>query len=81
MRVSEHGACGAEHERGEDVRPVLRGAVGEHEQDRRDDTEAFAEKNDPLGVDDARERACEAHGESENADGDPAGEDGSDSLQ
>lgn len=81
MCVGEHGACGAEHEGREDVWPVLRRAVGEREEDRRDEAEAFAEENNPFRVDDTRERACEAHGEGEDSNGDPKGKFASISLQ
>ena len=51
VRVGKHRAGGAEHERGEDERPVAFGTVGEREEDGRDDAHALAEEDDPLRVD------------------------------
>ena len=50
VRVGKHRAGRAEHERGEDERPVALGTVGEREEDGRDDAHALAEEDDPLRV-------------------------------
>ena len=71
MRVDEHGAGGAENEAREHVWPVPLGAVSEREEDGRDDAERLAEEEDPLRVNFAGERASEAHGERDYANGKP----------
>lgn len=48
VRVGKHRAGRAEHERGEDERPVALGTVGEREEDGRDDAHALAKEDDPL---------------------------------
>ena len=71
MRVGHHGSGGAEDEPGERVRPVPFWAIGESEEDRRDNSERLAEKHDPLRIDPPRERGREAGGKGDDSEREP----------